>query len=176
MLCSWCSRHRTRGDGGLVRAETAARCVVVAYWDAVLRAGRGLKRVEHRCGPSPGTCAHARGPRRRFQVPEAKREGRTSVLRTHVHRLRETRQRAFQSEKPYPPSSDAAVLSSSRTPMVTSLLRARYVMSGTLMLIAASSQPPRTHHRVAHSTDARGGGWWMLQVLPPPLPPQAQGV
>jgi hypothetical protein len=63
------------------------------------------------------------------------------VLRTHVHRLRETRQRAFQSEKPYPPSSDAAVLSSSRTPMVTSLLRARYVMSGTLMLIAASSQP-----------------------------------
>ena len=36
----------TRGDGGLVRVETAARCVVVAYWDAVLRAGRGLKRVE----------------------------------------------------------------------------------------------------------------------------------
>ena len=100
----------------------------------------------NRCGPSPGTCAHARGPRRRFQVPEAKREGRTSVLRTHVHRLRETRRRAFQSEKPYPPSSDAAVLSSSRTHMVTSLLRARYVMSGTLMLIAASSQPPRTHH------------------------------
>jgi hypothetical protein len=30
--------------------------------------------------------------------------------------------------------------------MVTSLLRARYVMSVTLMLIAASSQPPRTHH------------------------------
>jgi hypothetical protein len=57
-VSSWYSRHRThRSGGGLVRAETAAHCVVVACWDAVLRAGRGLERVEHRCGPSPGTCA-----------------------------------------------------------------------------------------------------------------------
>jgi hypothetical protein len=89
-----------------------------------------------------------RGHRGSFQVPEAKRKGRTSVLRTRVHRLRATRRRALQREKPHPPSrsSDAAVLSSSRTPKVTSLLRARCVMSGTLLLIAASSQPRRTHH------------------------------
>jgi hypothetical protein len=29
-------------------------------WDAVLRAGRGLERVEHRCGPSPARDMRAR--------------------------------------------------------------------------------------------------------------------
>jgi hypothetical protein len=88
---------------------------------------------------------HAKGPRRRSRCRRRSgKDGLVCCARTCIVCGRQGG--APSSERTYPPSSDAAVLSSSRTPMVTSLLRARYVMSGTLMLIAASSQPPRTHH------------------------------